>query len=240
MYEPFHKLKFYNAATYVDQVPPAPVLRQQKGKKALCAMYQDTTSARKCSTAFRSRRTSSRSKIVETTTHKPTDQDSPPRSRGSRRRAATSSCWAPSCATSIVPYATARKIGWTDVDFPRLRGQLRPLRGRRAGRGHGGPLRDGPDRHAVPRHAQPGGFRRGSIATRNATRTTRTSAPSTSRRRPTSLALGLEKAGADLTLNALVKGLESIRGYKDIFNGPEVNFGPDKHQGGELPRSSRS
>src|SRR5438128_571324 len=44
-------------------------------------------------------------------------------------------------------------------------------------------------------------------------------------------ALGLEKAGADLTLNALVKGLESIRGYKDIFNGPEVNFGPDKHQG---------
>jgi hypothetical protein len=29
----------------------------------------------------------------------------------------------------------------------------------------------------------------------------------------------------------LVKGLESIRGYRDIFNGPEVNFGPDKHQG---------
>jgi hypothetical protein len=25
--------------------------------------------------------------------------------------------------------------------------------------------------------------------------------------------------------------MESIRGYRDIFNGPEVNFGPDKHQG---------
>ena len=44
-------------------------------------------------------------------------------------------------------------------------------------------------------------------------------------------ALGLEKAGADLTLNSFVKGLESIRGYRDIFNGPEANFGPDKHQG---------
>jgi branched-chain amino acid transport system substrate-binding protein len=44
-------------------------------------------------------------------------------------------------------------------------------------------------------------------------------------------ALGLEKAGSDLTVNSFVKGLESIRGYHDIFNGPEVNFGPDKHQG---------
>jgi len=25
--------------------------------------------------------------------------------------------------------------------------------------------------------------------------------------------------------------MESIKGYKDIFNGPEVSFGPDKHQG---------
>src|SRR5262249_7416468 len=42
---------------------------------------------------------------------------------------------------------------------------------------------------------------------------------------------GLEKAGADLTLESFIKGLESIKGYHDIFNGPEVTFGPDKHQG---------
>ena len=29
----------------------------------------------------------------------------------------------------------------------------------------------------------------------------------------------------------LREGLESIRGYRDIFNGPEATFGPDKHQG---------
>jgi branched-chain amino acid transport system substrate-binding protein len=44
-------------------------------------------------------------------------------------------------------------------------------------------------------------------------------------------ALGLEKAGADLTTDSFVKALESIKGYRDIFNGPEANFGPDKHQG---------
>ncbi len=43
--------------------------------------------------------------------------------------------------------------------------------------------------------------------------------------------VALEKAGADLTLEGFLRGLESIKGYHDIFNGPEVNFGPDKHQG---------
>ena len=41
----------------------------------------------------------------------------------------------------------------------------------------------------------------------------------------------LEKAGKDLTTDSFIKGMESIKGYKDIFNGPEVSFGPDKHQG---------
>jgi branched-chain amino acid transport system substrate-binding protein len=43
--------------------------------------------------------------------------------------------------------------------------------------------------------------------------------------------VGLDKTGKDLTLDNFVKGLESIKGYRDIFNGPEANFGPDKHQG---------
>jgi branched-chain amino acid transport system substrate-binding protein len=43
--------------------------------------------------------------------------------------------------------------------------------------------------------------------------------------------VGLERAGKDLTTDSLVKGLESIKGYRDIFNGPEASFGADK-----LPR----
>ena len=41
----------------------------------------------------------------------------------------------------------------------------------------------------------------------------------------------LEKAGPNLTLDSFVKAMESVKGYHDIFNGPEVNFAPDKHQG---------
>jgi hypothetical protein len=41
----------------------------------------------------------------------------------------------------------------------------------------------------------------------------------------------LKNAGADLTLDSFIKGLESIRDYQDIFNGPRVNFGPNIRQG---------
>jgi len=44
-------------------------------------------------------------------------------------------------------------------------------------------------------------------------------------------ALGIDRAGSALTLDSFVKGLESIKGYHDIFNGPELTFGADKHQG---------
>ena len=43
--------------------------------------------------------------------------------------------------------------------------------------------------------------------------------------------LGLDRAGPNLTVDSFINGLESIRNYHDIFNGPEVNYGPDKHQG---------
>src|SRR6266542_1482946 len=43
MYEPFNKLKFYGAATYVDQVRAGiNYFVTKKGKKSVCAMYQDT------------------------------------------------------------------------------------------------------------------------------------------------------------------------------------------------------
>src|SRR5581483_6958307 len=43
MYEPFERLKFYGAASYVDQVRSGiDYFVKTKGKKAVCVMYQDT------------------------------------------------------------------------------------------------------------------------------------------------------------------------------------------------------
>src|SRR5207249_2502753 len=76
MYEPFHKLKFYNAATYVDQVRAGiQYFVSKKGKKALCAMYQDTDFGKEVLDGIQIQADKLKIKIVETTTHKPTDQD---------------------------------------------------------------------------------------------------------------------------------------------------------------------
>jgi branched-chain amino acid transport system substrate-binding protein len=42
---------------------------------------------------------------------------------------------------------------------------------------------------------------------------------------------GLKNAGKDLTLDSFIKGMEAIKDYHDIFNGPPVTFGPKTRQG---------
>src|SRR6266478_2483502 len=76
MYEPFHKLKFYGAATYVDQVRAGiNYFVTKKAKKGLCAMYQDTDFGKEVLDGVQIQADTMKLKIVETTTHKPTDQD---------------------------------------------------------------------------------------------------------------------------------------------------------------------
>ncbi len=41
----------------------------------------------------------------------------------------------------------------------------------------------------------------------------------------------LDRAGPTLTTETLVKAIEGIHGYRDIFNGPSIDFGPDRHVG---------
>src|SRR3989441_6337213 len=231
MYEPFNKLKFYGAASYVDQMRAGiNYFVSRKGKKALCAMYQDTDFGKEVLDGIQIQADKMKVKLVESTTHKPTDQDFTAQITKLKSAGCDLVLLGTIVRDSIVPYATARKIGWTDVDFLGSAASYDLFVAAAQGGVTEGlyamGLTDMPYRDTLSPTAQ-AWFDRykerykndpniGAIYGHVAADLT---------------ALGLEKAGADLTLNALVKGLESIRGYKDIFNGPEVNFGPDKHQG---------
>src|SRR5437016_12820027 len=75
MFEPFHKLKFYGAATYVDQVRAGiNYFATKKGKKAVCAMYQDTDFGKEVVDGVQAQIDKLKLKLVDTVTHKPTDQ----------------------------------------------------------------------------------------------------------------------------------------------------------------------
>jgi branched-chain amino acid transport system substrate-binding protein len=231
MYEPFNKLKFYGAASYVDQVRAGiNYFVAKKGKKALCAMYQDTDFGKEVLDGVQMQADKLKIKVAETTTHKPTDQDFTAQITRLKAAGCDLVVLGTIVRDSIVPYATARKIGWTDVDFLGSAASYDLFVAAAQGGVTEGlyamgltdmPYRDtfGPaaqawfDRYKERYKNDPNiGAIYGHVAA-------------------DLTALGLEKAGADLTLNSFVKGLESIRGYRDIFNGPEANFGPDKHQG---------
>src|SRR5258705_1201551 len=118
MYEPFHKLKFYGAASYVDQVRAGiNYFVTKKGKKAVCAMYQDTDFGKEVLDGVQAQAEKMKLKIVETVTHKPTDQDFSAQITKLKAANCDLVVLGTIVRDSIVPYATARKIGWNDVDF---------------------------------------------------------------------------------------------------------------------------
>jgi branched-chain amino acid transport system substrate-binding protein len=231
MYEPFHKLKFYGAASYVDQVRAGiNYFVTKKGRKALCAMYQDTDFGKEVLDGVQIQADKMKVKLVEATTHKPTDQDFTAQITKLKGAGCDLVVLGTIVRDSIVPYATARKIGWTDVDFLGSAATYDLFVAAAQGGVTEGlyamGLTDMPYRDTLSPSAQ-AWFDRykdkykvepniGAVYGHVAADLTMT---------------GLDKAGKELTLDSFVKGLESIRGYRDIFNGPEVNFAPDKHQG---------
>ena len=117
MYEPYERLKFYGAASYVDQIRSGVnYFVKEKGKKTICVMYQDTDFGKEIVVGAEAAAKQLGIKIAETTAHKPTDQDFT-----ASLTKLEAGCDLIAMGTivrdTIIPYATARKMGWTDVDF---------------------------------------------------------------------------------------------------------------------------
>jgi len=231
MFQPFHRLKFYGAATYVDQVRAGiSYFVKNKGKKAVCAMYQDTDFGKEVFDGVQIQAEAMKIKLAEVTTHKPTDQDFTAQIAKLKAADCDLVVLGTIVRDTIVPYATARKIGWTEVDFLGAASSYDSfVAGAQGGVTEGlyaMGLTDMPYRDTLSPVAQ-GWYDRykerfkvdpniGAVYGYVAADLT---------------VLGLDRAGPNLTLDSFVKGMESIKGYRDIFNGPEASFGPDKRQG---------
>jgi branched-chain amino acid transport system substrate-binding protein len=229
MYEPFERLKFYGAASYVDQIRSAVnYFVKEKGKKAVCVMYQDTDFGKEIVVGAEMQTKQLGVKIVEMAAHKPTDQDF----TASLTKLKGAGCDLVLMGTivrdSIVPYVTARKMGWTDADFVGSAASYDLVVGSAQGMDgyYGMGLTEMPYADSaieavktfVAAYKAKYGIDPNIGAVYGYVAADLT-------------AVGLKNAGAELTLDSFVKGMESIRKYKDIFNGPEVNFGPNIRQG---------
>ena len=231
MFEPFHKLKFYGAATYVDQVRAGiNYFATKKGKKAICAMYQDTDFGKEVMDGVQMQVERMKLKLAETATHKPTDQDFTAPITKLKSAGCDLIVLGTIVRDSIVPYATARKIGWNDVDFlgsaATYDGFVAAAQGGVTEGLYAMGLTDFPYRDTLSPTAQAWFDRykeRYKVEPNIGAVYGHVAADLT--------VVALDKAGKDLTVDNFVKALESIKGYKDIFNGPEASFSATKHQG---------
>ena len=229
MYEPYERLKFYGAASYVDQVRSGiDYFVKTKGKKAVCVMYQDTDFGKEVLEGAEQQTKKLGIKVVETTAHKPTDQDFTAPIGKLRSAGCDLIVMGTIVRDSIVPYTTARKAGWNDVDFLGSAAVYDLVVGAAQGMEgfYGMGLTEMPyvDSNVASVKKFVEDYKKkfnidpniGAVYGYVAADLT---------------VQGLTNAGKDLTTDSFVKGMESIKSYKDIFNGPEASFGPDKHQG---------
>jgi branched-chain amino acid transport system substrate-binding protein len=229
MYEPFERLKFYGAASYVDQTRTGiNYLVTQKGKKNICVMYQDTDFGKEILEGAKLQAEKLKMKVVETAAHKPTDQDF----TASLTKLKAAGCDVIAMGTivrdTIVPYTAARKMGWNDVTFVGSSATYDLVVGAAPGMdGFIGigltemPYADSklePVRQFVANYNE-----KFKIAPNIGAVYGYVAADLT--------AQGLINAGKNLTTDSFVAGMEKIQKYHDIFGGPEVSFGPQIRQG---------
>ena len=229
MYEPYERLKFYGAASYVDQIRSGiEYFVKQKGKKAVCVMYQDTDFGKEILEGAELQTKKLGIKIVESAAHKPTDQDFTAPITKLRNAGCDLIAMGTIVRDSIVPYTTARKAGWNDVTFLGSAAVYDLVVGAAPGMDgfYGMGLTEMPyvdsnvasvkkfvEDYKKKFNVDPNiGAVYGYVAADLTVQ-------------------GLKNAGKDLTLDSFIKGMEAIKNHKDIFNGPAVTFGPNIRQG---------
>ncbi len=117
MYEPFHKLKFSQYASAVDQVRAGvKYFVEQRGKKSVCLMYQDTDFGKESLIGVNLQTEAMGMKLIASTAHKPTDTDFSANVAKLREANCDLVVLGTIVRDTILIISTARKLGW-NVDM---------------------------------------------------------------------------------------------------------------------------
>ncbi len=229
MFEPFHKLKFSQYSSYVDEMRAGvKYFVEQRGKKAICAMYQDTDFGKDVLAGAQIQAEAMGMKIVATTAHKPTDTDFTAAIAKLREAKCDLITLGTIVRDTTLIIGTARKQGW-NVD---LLGQVAAYDTAVAeapGNVAEGFYAMSPSLYAYPDDPRPAikAFTqkykaRYGIEVNYLGEMGYTSAQ---------IAIeALKRAGHDLTTDSMVKSMESIQDFHDLFGGT-YSFSPSNHHG---------
>ena len=230
MYEPYNKLKFGQFASYYDQMRAGvKYFVAERGKKALCAMYQDSDFGRDVMAGAIDQLKAMNMTLVAETAHKPTDTDF----NGPIAKLRDANCDLILLATIVrdttIILSTVKKIGW-NVD---LLGQSASydtsIAAAPGGVGEGFYSMT-PFVYAYPDDPRPA-VQEFAKKYRAATGRDPNALGETGWTTGQLVLLALERAGRDLNVDSLIKSIETIKDFHDIFDGPPLSFGPNQHHG---------
>ncbi len=232
MAEPLHKLKFANLTTYYANMRAAvKYFIEEKDKKRPCMMYIDTDFGYETSEAVNDQLKIQGIDLVAKTSHKASETNFV----GAITKLRKAQCDVVFLGTiirdTIIPVATAFKMGWK-VDMVGQTAACSNLIAEKGGKAVEGlyAVTSIPVMYEDQAAGKAKEFfanykkRFGKVAS-NVAQQGYFSADLT--------VVAMEKAGRNLTVNTLVKALESIKGYQHPFSGPEINFSASSHLGSD-------
>jgi branched-chain amino acid transport system substrate-binding protein len=230
MYDPYHRLKFGLASSYYDQMRSAiKFFAEKKGRKAICAMYQDTDFGRDVMNGVWDQMKAMGTKTVGETTHKPTDTDF----SAAVARLRDAKCDLVILGTitrdTNMIVAVMRKTGWNVEVLGNIAIYDSSVAEVPGGTNEGifamtSVLFFSPDdpRPAVQEFVKKyrGLYNR---------------EPNFAAQLGYSAAYllvdGLTRAGRNLTVDTFINGMEQVKDHRDIFGSPPMSYGPNRRQG---------
>ena len=229
MYEPYHRLKFSQTSSYVDQMRAGTkYFVEQRGKKAICVMYQDTDFGKDVLAGVTIQTEAENLKIVATTAHKPTDTDF---------TAAVTKLHEAKCdllmlgtivRDTMIIVSTVKKTGW-DVDLLGQAASYDTAIATAPGGVGEGFYSMTPTLYVYPDDPRP--EIRDLMARYRARYGIDINYIGQTGVSVAQIALeALRRAGRDLTVDSLVTAMESLHEFTDIY-GNTYSFGPNQHHG---------
>jgi branched-chain amino acid transport system substrate-binding protein len=230
MYEPFQRLKFGLFASYYDQMRAGvKYFVEQRGKKTLCAMYQDTDFGREVMSGVWDQAKAMGLKLAAETTHRPLETDF---------SAAVLKLRDINCDLVLLGTITRDT---NQIIATMHKAGLRPdMLGSSASTDEA--VATAPDGANEGYFAMTPSLYVYPDDPRPAVQAFMKSYKERFGRDPNYAAelgytaaqlvlLGFQNAGRDLTVDSFIQGMESIKDYEDIFGSPRISFGPNRRHG---------
>jgi branched-chain amino acid transport system substrate-binding protein len=228
MYEPFNRLKFGQFASYYDQMRAGvKYFVQQRGKKVVGSMYQDTDFGKDVHAGAAAQTQAMGLKLAAVTAHRPTDTDFNAALARMHDAGCDLICLGTIVKDTTIILQTARKMGW-NVEFVGQFASYSTAVAEAPGEPAEGFYSMAPALYRYPDdpnpavHAFAAKYKKTFGIDVNYLGEAGYSCA-------TFVIAALQKAGRDLTLDSFIGAMEGMQDWHDIFGGPALSMSTTNH-----------